>query len=364
MSHPNSISLPIGNDRPKISETAGKDGESTPKASSNLGVKNRLRPYLKWESGLAVALVIALVVSANLSPLFFTSGNIFDLGLSVGEIAIMALPMTLIVITGEIDLSVASILGLSSSLLGYLWEHHWPMYLIIVTLLVVGGLLGAVNGLLITRLGLPSLAVTIGTLTLYRGIALIVLGSNIVANFPNGYTKIGVVPLPHIDMAWSIAIFLVLAVIFGLVLHFSSVGRSIYAIGRNTEAALFAGIRVKRYKTMLYILSGVICAGAGILFTFKLATSEYDNGTGLELNVVSIVLLAGVSIFGGKGRIIGVVLAVALFGTIQNSLLLTTFPQQAMGIVTGGLLLISVFGPNYSEYKTRFIARLRLRQRN
>ncbi len=308
----------------------------------------RLRPALRWEAGLAVVVAGILVIASAASPEFLTGNNLFSLGLSNGEIAIMTLPMTLIIISGEIDLSVASILGMASALLGYLWSKGWPMPAIFVFVAVVGLAAGAVNGLLVTRLRLPSLAVTIGTLALYRGIATIILGPSSVSNFPAAYTNLGVdaVPFTGNDMTWSTLIFIVLAIIFGVVLHATPLGRSIYAMGASQEAAQFAGIRVKRIKTGLYMLSGFVCALAGVLWTFRLDTAVQNNGLGLELSVVAIVLLAGVSIFGGKGSIIGVVLAVLAFAGIQNALLLTNFNQEATGIVTGALLLASVFLPN------------------
>jgi rhamnose transport system permease protein len=310
-------------------------------------LSERLRPALRWETGLAVVVLLILVIGSAASPEFLTGNNLFNLGLSNGEIAIMTLPMTLIIISGEIDLSVASILGLSSALLGSLWSKGWPMPVIFAFVAVVGIAAGAVNGLLVTRLRLPSLAVTIGTLALYRGIATIILGPNTVSSFPAAYTNLGVdaVPFTGNDLTWSTLIFIVLALIFGVVLHATPVGRSIYAMGASAEAAQFAGIRVKRIKTGLFMLSGFICALAGVLWTFRLDTAVQNNGLGLELSVIAIVLLSGVSIFGGKGSIIGVVLAVLAFAGIQNALLLTNFNQEATGIVTGALLLASVFLP-------------------
>ena len=325
--------------------------------------RERLRPLIRWETGLVAALVAVVIFGALSSSQFLTSFNLFYLCLSIGEIAIMTLPMTLIIVTGEIDLSVASILGMSSALVGYLYGHGWSMPLVIATVLLVGAAAGAFNGLLVTRVGLPSLAVTIGTLTLYRGIAVIILGPNTISSFPTKYTDVGVTALPHTGgyLSYSVGIFVVLAVAFGLLLHATPLGRSLFAMGANTEAALFAGIRVKRIKTLLFVLSGVVCAFAGILYTFRLSTAVQDNGIGLELSVVTVVLLGGISIFGGKGTIIGVVLGIAVFAGLQNALFLTNFEQRAMGVVTGGLLLLSVLVPNAASFARR--ARVVLRRR-
>ncbi len=322
-------------------------GEASPSGGRGRdeGAGPRAWRLARWEVGLLVATAATVVLGATTSSQFLGSYNIFSVGLSNGEVAIMTLPTALIVIAAEIDLSIASTLALASSVLGYLWMHGWPMPGAIVAVLVLGGFLGLLNGLLVTRLGLPSLAVTIGTMTLYAGIAEIVLGSTIVADFPSTYTTIGVDAFPHTDLSYSAVIFVLLAVIFGVVLHATPIGRSIFAIGANQEAALFAGIRVKRVKTGLFVVSGLIGALAGVLYTLRLNTAEYDNGSGLILSVVAIVLLGGVSIFGGKGSLVGVFLAVLVFAGLQDALLLTNFPEDATDTVAGGLLLVSVLVP-------------------
>jgi rhamnose transport system permease protein len=321
-----------------------------------------LRGSLRWESGLVVVVIAVLIAGGQVSPQFLTGANIFNLGLSYGEIAIMTLPMALIVISGEIDLSVASVLGMSSAILGILWSDHWPMLAIFAVIAVAGAAAGLLNGLLVTRLGLPSLAVTIGTLALYRGIALIILGPKTISSFPTAYTDIGVNTIPGTELTYSTGIFIVLALIFGVVLHFTPVGRSIYAMGASPDAARFAGIRVKRVKTSLFVVSGLVCSLAGVLWTFRLSTAVQDNGLGLELDVVAIVLLGGISIFGGKGTLTGVVLAVLVYAGIQNMLLLTNFNQEATGIVTGAILLASVFVPNAASFSSRFRDQLRRRK--
>jgi rhamnose transport system permease protein len=311
-----------------------------------------------------LALVGVFLFGISTSSQFLTSSNLFYLNLSIGEVAIMTLPMTLIIVTGEIDLSVASLLGMSSALLGDLYLHGWPMPAAIAAVLVAGAAAGALNGFLVTKVGLPSLAVTIGTLTLYRGIAVVILGPSTISTFPAKYTNIGVTPLPHTGgyLSYSVGIFFVLAVVFGVVLHATPLGRSLFVMGASEEAARYAGIRVKRTKLMLFIVSGIVCALAGILYTFRLSTAVQDNGIGLELSVVTIVLLGGVSIFGGRGSIVGVVLAIAVFAGLQSALLLTNFEQRAMGVVTGTLLLLSVLIPNGSMFVRRARDVLRRRE--
>jgi rhamnose transport system permease protein len=329
-----------------------------------LDLRERARAFVRWEFGLVLALIAVVLFGRHVSDQFLTSFNIFYLNLSIGEVAIMTLPMTLIIVTGEIDLSVASILGMSSALVGDLYSRGWPMPRVIIAVLIVGVVAGLLNGFLITRLGLPSLAVTIGTLTLYRGIAVVILGPETISTFPEKYTNIGVLPLPHTGgyLTYSVGIFLALAILSAIVLHATPFGRSLFVIGANEEAARFAGFRVKRTKLILFGVSGVVCALAGILYTFRLSTAVQDNGIGLELTVVTIVLLGGVSIFGGRGTIVGVVLAVAVYAGLQNALLLSNFEQRAMGIVTGTLLLLSVLIPNASEFYRRGREFLRRRQ--
>jgi rhamnose transport system permease protein len=273
----------------------------------------------------------------------------------------MALPMTLIIITGEIDLSVASILALAAELLGYLWMHHWPMALIFVVVLAVGALAGAINAVLITRVGLPSLAVTIGTLTLYRGLANVVLGPTTVSNFPTPWSNLGVNGFLGIPwLSWSVAIFIALAVMFGVLLRMTPLGRSLYAIGFNQEAAFHAGIRVKRIKAGLFVLSGVVCAAVGMLYAFELSSAGENIGIGFELQVITIVLLGGVSIFGGKGTILGVALAAFVYAGLRSALLLTSsFNENDFQVVSGGLLILSVLIPNVPLFAQRLCAFVR-----
>lgn len=322
------------------------------------------RGIARWESGLVVVLVVVLAFGASQSNTFLSGTTLFNLGYNTGYIAIMAMPMMLIIMTGEIDLSVASMLGLSGSVVGYLWHHGWGLGPAILVALVVGLAGGALNGVLVVRVGLPSIAVTIGSLTLYRGLAEILLGSQTIPApgdrpFPTWFSNLGALPVSGTNITYSTLFFIILAVLFGVVLHLTSLGRSLYAIGLQPEAAQFAGIRVNRIKFWLYVLSGLLCAFAGILLTGQNASVTYNAGLGLELTVVAMVLFGGVSIFGGRGTLPGVVLSIAIIGTLQIALTNENVDPNVQNIITGLLLLISVIVPNGGEAIRRLRARMR-----
>ena len=312
-----------------------------------------------WDAVVVVALIGVIVVGSAAIDGVGTPRFYRFVVLEAIPIALIALPLTLVVIAGEIDLSVASTVGLSCSVLGQLWHagvHSLP--LLVVASLLLGALLGAVNGVFVTVFGLPSLAVTIGTLALYRGLAFVVLGDRAVADYPTGWTRRMISPIPGTTIPWFILVVAGLAVAFGALLHATPIGRALYAIGNNAEAAAFSGIRVARTKFWLFVSSGAVSALAGVFWTFRFASARADNATGLELSVVAAVLLGGVSIFGGRGNLVGVLAAVALLGTLRNALQLADVPANALNIVTGSLLILSVVGPNVAR-----LARDRLRRR-
>jgi rhamnose transport system permease protein len=321
-------------------------------------VRDGLQRLMRWETALVFLLLGTVLLGNHLSSAFWESGNFFYVGLNIGEVAIIALPLALIVITGEIDLSVASMLGLSGTILADLTSRGLNVWLSMAVTLVCGLLMGLFNGLLVTRIGLPSLAVTIGTLTLYRGIAQIILPNSSLGGFPESLTNIGVVPIPHTQIPYSIAIFAVLAVGFAITLHATPLGRAIFAIGSNQEAAYFSGIRVKRIKLGLFVLSGLFCAVAGILFSLRFASARYDAGTGLELNAVLVVLLGGISIFGGRGTMLGLVLAICVIAALQSGLTLSLMSPQDQNVIIGGLLVASVILPNVGSIYTRARTRI------
>jgi len=298
-----------------------------------------------WDAAVVVLSVVVLLIASATIENFGTSTNYTFLVLDLLPIALIALPMTFIVITGEIDLSVASMLGLTSAVMGDLWNRGLTIEAIIPLTIGLGALLGAVNGFFVTVLKLPSLPVTIGTLALYRGLAFVVLGDSAVADFPVSYTTwvtgtIGGV-VPNV-----LVLLLVLALLFGTVLHATAFGRSVYASGANEQAARFSGIRVDHLKLGLYVASGAVSGLAGVLWTFRYSSARADNGVGIELAVVAAVLLGGVSIFGGRGTLPGVLGGVLLLATLQNALRLSDVSNEALNVVTGVLLIFSVLLPN------------------
>lgn len=305
---------------------------------------------LTWDVMLFALLVSSLLVGKHFSGDFLGTDNLGNLLASVVEIALMALGLTLVIVAAEIDLSIAAILGLASGLLGVLWKAGVPMPMAIPLVLLMGAAAGAFNGLLVTKLRLPSLAVTIGTMALFRGITYILLGDEAVANFPTEYTAFGFDMLSGTFLPLTYVFLLIpLAIVFILLLQFSGIGRLIYAIGANETAVRFSGVHVARIKVWLFVVSGLMSALAGIVYTLRFSSARADNGTGFELSVVAAVLFGGVSIFGGRGTLVGVLLAVLIMGTFNNALTLFDVSNEILTIVTGVLLLSSVLVPNLAE---------------
>jgi len=303
--------------------------------------------HLTWEVLLTVILAGSLAFGRLLSPVFANPDNLGNVLLDITEISLMALPMTFIIVMAEIDLSVASVLGASSALMGVLWHMGLPMPVVMALVIVGGAAAGLLNGWLVVRLELPSLAVTIGTLALFRGLAYVLLGDRAVADFPTSYTAFGMDTLGSSFIPLPFTIVIVAAALFGIVLHATPLGRSLYAIGANASAARFSGIDVKKIKLRLFVLSGLVSAIAGIIFTLRFTSARGDNGEGFELAVIAAVLFGGVSIFGGRGSLYGVLLSLLIVGILRNALTLVDVSSETLTIVTGLLLLSSVLIPNF-----------------
>ncbi|MFF8404180.1 ABC transporter permease [Streptomyces sp. NPDC014846] len=304
---------------------------------------------IRWDTVVGALLIALLLLSFGFVDGF---GNALNLSFLLGNtlpIALIALPMTLLVVSGEIDLSVASTAGLSGAVMGRLWNEGMAIETIVPLCLLLGVVCGLVNGLLVTRLGLPSLAVTIGTLAAYRGIAQIVLGSDAVTDFPVQYQQFAAGRLGTTFLPQAFLPFLVLLAVAVVVLHATPFGRSLFAIGASEEAARFAGIRVKRGKLILFVATGLMSALTGVFWALHYASARYDNATGLELSVVAAVLLGGIDFDGGKGTLGGAIAGVFLLGALQNVMSLLNVSAQSQIVVTGVLLVISVLAPRVAR---------------
>jgi rhamnose transport system permease protein len=266
--------------------------------------------------------------------------------LDTTPILLIALPMTLVIVTGEIDLSVASVVGLSSVLVGVLHEGGLSIPVAALVALLAGVGAGVFNGYLVAYVGLPSLAVTIGTLALFRGLAVGLLGTKAVTDFPDRWTDLATAEIGNTGVPLVIVLFLVLAMVFLWLLQFSSFGRGVYDIGLNKEAAHFTGVNVERTKFILFVLTGVVSALAGIYWTLRFGSARGDNASGLELQVIAAVLLGGVSIFGGRGKLHGVIAGVLLIGVIASALRLESITVNVTNIIIGLLLVGSVVAPS------------------
>jgi len=298
-----------------------------------------------WDTAILALLAVVLILASLTTDGFLTSLNISYIFSNTSEITIMAFAMTFLIITGEIDLSIASILALGSSMLGWSYQKGAPIWLAIIICLVVGTVCGFINGFLVTKVGLGSLAVTIGTLALYRGIANGLLGTNTVNEFPEAYTSFGFDTFGTSFMPKTLPLIIFFGLLFGFLLHRTPFGRRTLAIGQSPEAARFAGINVVRHKIIVFTFTGFMSGVAGVIYTFRFSTAQADNGVGLELLVISAILLGGVSIFGGVGTMWGVVAGVLLAGSVESWLTLREINAQWRTIVTGILLLTSVAAP-------------------
>ena len=301
---------------------------------------------LRWETILVGLLIAVIIGNTAISPYFLDIYNLSDATYNFSEKAIVALAMALLIITREIDLSVAAIIALASLATGLAAGIGAPLPVLILAGPAVGVVCGAFNGFLVTRIGLPSIVVTIGTMSLFRGLAQVVLGDQVITKYPGNYTAIGQEyfiawpPLPY-----SFVIFLILAVGFAIVLHKTSFGRKLYAIGNNPTAAKFSGIPVERIRFQLFMLTGLLAGLAAMLLTARIGSTRPNIALGWELEIITMVILGGVSIAGGSGTIPGVVLAVFILGLITFGLSLINVPGIVISVILGCLLIVSIAVP-------------------
>lgn len=304
-----------------------------------------LQIFKRWEWLLVALIVLVTVINTRQSPFFLNSTNLLRSSSDFLEIGIMMLPMVLIIITGNIDLSIASTLGLAASLMGWLFMHGWNIWLACLVALLASVVAGLLNGLLVARLKLPALVVTIGTLSMYRGLAYALLGDQAARGYPESFTYLGQGTLPGTRIPVALLLFGVLALIFGLVLHKTSFGRYLYAIGNNEAASYYSGVPVERIKIIIFVLSSLMAALAGFILAARFGSTRPDIGNGLELIVITVTVLGGVSIFGGSGTLPGAILALILVGLLRFGMGLVNLQGQIQNLVIGLLLILSILLP-------------------
>lgn len=310
-----------------------------------------MKAWNTWERVLLALLVVLLVVFGIAQSGFMTPDALADSTFNFSEKGILALALALLIITGEIDLSIAAILALSSLAMGYAMKAGAGPLGMTLAAFVTGGVAGAVNGVLVTRYKLPSIVVTIGTLSLYRGLAMVALGDQAISGYPEVFSTLGnsyvgeVVGVRWLIIPIEFAVLLVGAIAVGVTLHRTVLGRRLYAIGANPVAARFSGIEADRYRLALFVFAGLMAALAAVMLTGRIGSTRPNIAMGWELDAITMVILGGVAIEGGRGSIVGTMLAVLLLGLFTFAMGMANVTGIVMSMVIGVLLIVSMVLP-------------------
>jgi rhamnose transport system permease protein len=302
------------------------------------------RALKSWETILIAVLIAVCITNSFLSPYFLNAWNLSDATFNFTEKALIAFAMAMLIIAGEIDLSVASIIALASTAMGLAMTAGAGVPVIVLTGILTGLICGAVNGFLVAGLGLPSIVVTIGTMSLFRGIAFIVLGDQAFTGYPKGLAYFGQGYVWWV-ISFELVLFLICAVVYWALLHRTTFGRAVYAIGNNATAARFSGIRVDRVRFILFLLTGLMSGLAAVCLTSRLGSTRPSIATGWELEIITMTVLGGINILGGSGRITGVVLAALIMGMVTFGFGLLNVPGIVMSIFLGALLIGTIAIP-------------------
>jgi len=301
--------------------------------------------FLQWEWMLILLFVLVNVINASLSPFYLDGVGLRDATMTFLDKAFMVFPMVMIMILRDIDISVSSTVALASVVMAHLYSLGVPMEIAVVVCLAVGAICGLINGLLIVRFKeLSAVIITLSTMIIYRGIAYVILEDQSAGSFPEwfgflGWGYIGGVP-------FILIAFVVMAVLFGLLLHKTTFGRRVYAMGNNPTASRFSGVQVDKIKIIVFTLAGVMAAITALFLTSRMGSTRPNVALGYELDVIAMVVLGGISTAGGKGKMIGAIIAVFLIGFLRYGLGLINMPAQVLMIIIGLLLIIAVMVPN------------------
>lgn len=303
------------------------------------------RFFFQWEWMLAIVLIGINVMNIALSPNYWEYNNLMSAIQLFLDKAIMVFPMMLVILMGDIDISVASTMALSSVVMGMCYNAGMSMPLAIALALVIGAACGCINGVILTRFKeLPAMIVTLSTMIIFRGIASILLQDQAAGSFPKWFSflswgKLGTVP-------FILIFFVVEAIFFVVLVHKTAFGRRVYAIGNNAVTSRFSGIRVDRIKVIAFTLNGLFAAIAALFLTSKMGSARPSMAQGYELDVIAMVVLGGVSTAGGKGRVVGTIEAIFIIGLLRYGLGLINVPSQTILVIVGALLVVSVAIPN------------------
>ena len=305
-----------------------------------------------WELLLGAILIGVLIVNISLSPFYLSVQNVLNTFQLSIEKVIVAVIMTFVIVNGEIDLSVASVMAFSASVLAALHLAGVPFGFAVAVALLVGAAAGLFQGFLVAKVGLPSLTVTLAGLIGFRGAARILVEDQSIGDFPEWFDSLGQDPLVG-RLSLGVLLFLVGIVVAAVILHRTPFGRSLYVIGDNAEVARFSGINVARTKLIVMTASGFVAGLAGVMFAARLGSVRGDLGQGFELDIITMVLLGGVSIFGGSGTLVGVGLSILIVLNLRNGLGLAHFAITTQTGVIGALLILSVLVPNLASRVAR-----------
>ena len=297
---------------------------------------------LRQESVLLLLLALAVVLLSRFNPNFLSARNLTNQARLLSEVGLVALPMTFIIITGGIDLSVGSILGLSAIMLGYSWQNWgFPLPLAMLTAVTIATFAGWLNAWFIVRMRVPPLIMTLASLTFYRGLAQGISQARSVTGYPEWF--FGIAQGTLLGLPIPLWLFAIAAVLAALLLGRTVLGRSLYAMGHNSVGARFSGLPVGRVLMLIYSFSGLMAGLAAVVFVSRVSTTRSDMGSGLELDVIAAVVLGGASIFGGKGSIVGTVLGLLFIQVLKNGLALSGVTSDATIVVIGAVLIVAVF---------------------
>ena len=308
-------------------------------------MRNILERLRGWEGLLLAILIVVVLFNTFSTPHYLQVQNQINLFQLHIEKIIVALIMTFIIINAEIDLTVGSVMGLAGCVMAYLFERGLPFGVCILAGLLTGVLAGAINGFMVSYTGLTSLIVTLAGLIGYRGLARVLLENRSIGNFPDWFDRLGQQPLIG-PIPLALIIFFVLLIIALIILQWSGAGRYVFVIGNSSEVARYSGVNVRRVKMTLFVVSGFIAALSGLLLAARLGSMRGDTATGTELEVITMVVLGGVSIFGGTGSMFGVLLSMLIILNLRNGMGLLDITGEIQTGVIGVLLILSVLGPN------------------